>query len=42
MTTYRANIWSAMSGDFDKLSVKTKKARRERLTRLFTYWKRSE
>lgn len=42
MTTYRANIWSAMSGDFDKLSVKTKRSKRDKLTRLYIYWKRSE
>lgn len=42
MTTYRANIWSAMSGDFDKLSVKTKKVRRDRLTKMFTYWERTK
>ena len=42
MTTYRANIWSAMSGDYDKLGLKTKKAKREKLMRLYIYWKRSE
>lgn len=42
MTAYRANIWSAMSGDFDKLSVKTKKARRDRLTKLYVYWRRTQ
>lgn len=42
MTTYRANIWQAMSGDFDKLSVKTKKDRRERLTKLYVYWRRTQ
>lgn len=39
MTTYRANIWSAMSGDFDKLSVKTKKARRDRCLKQMKYWR---
>lgn len=36
--TYRANIWSAMSGDYEKLSVKTRNAKRERLMKMMRYW----
>ena len=39
---YRANIWAAMAGDYDKISTKTKKATRDRCLKMMKYWRRAQ